>query len=106
MSQIRTLFESLQTRFKPSASADLTAVFQYQLKEGEHFHFDINNGQCTLAEGIHESPSVTMKMKFDTLEKLSNGELDGMKALMFGKLKVSGDMMLASRLPHLFPLER
>jgi putative sterol carrier protein len=32
-----------------------------------------------------------------------NGELNGMQAFMSGKLKVSGDIMLANRIPELFP---
>jgi putative sterol carrier protein len=32
-----------------------------------------------------------------------NGELNGMQAFMSGQLKVSGDIMLAQRIPELFP---
>ena len=103
MSQIRTFFETMTERFEPVAASDLEAIFQYELKEGEQYYFDIRNGECTLGEGVHESPSVTMKLKFETLKKLASGELDGMKAFMFGKLKVSGDLMLAPRMAQIFP---
>ena len=104
MSQVKTLFDDLNARFSPTAAQQLKAVFQYQLKEGESYYFEIDNGNCTLGEGIHSQPSVTLKLKFDTLKKLADGELDGMKAFMFGKLKVTGDLMLAPRMAQLFPL--
>ena len=106
MSQVRDFFENLENRFEPSAASNLNAIFQYELKEGEVFHFDIQNGECRLAEGEHPAPSITMKLKFETLSKLASGELDGMKAFMFGKLKLSGDLSLATRLVKLFPISK
>jgi putative sterol carrier protein len=35
---------------------------------------------------------------------MCKGELNGMTAFMTGKLKATGDLMLAQRLPMLFPL--
>jgi putative sterol carrier protein len=32
------------------------------------------------------------------------GETDGMQAFMSGQLTVTGDLMLATRLPELFPI--
>jgi putative sterol carrier protein len=34
---------------------------------------------------------------------MCNGELNGVSAFMNGKLKISGDMMLAQRIASLFP---
>jgi len=35
---------------------------------------------------------------------MCNGQLDGMSAFMSGKLKVTGNIMLAQRIASLFPL--
>ena len=40
------------------------------------------------------------------LLKLPEGKLDAMNAFMTGKLKVAGDMMLAVKVPTLFPVQR
>ncbi|WP_421865776.1 SCP2 sterol-binding domain-containing protein [Motiliproteus sp.] len=103
MNQIDQFFEAMVARFQPEAARGLDAVFQYRLAEGDSYFLTIRDQQCALERGEHGAPCVTLKMKFDTLQKLGRGELDGMKAFMFGKLKVSGDMALATRLAKLFP---
>lgn len=103
MSQVDQFFELMVARFQPDAAGDLDAVYQYRLAEGESYFLTIRNQCCELGRGEHGAPCVTLKMKFDTLQKLGRGELDGVKAFMFGKLKVSGDMALATRLAKLFP---
>jgi putative sterol carrier protein len=35
---------------------------------------------------------------------MAEGKLDAMKAVMTGKLKVTGDMTLAMKIPQLFPV--
>jgi len=102
MNQVKELLEDMATKFQPEAAKDLDAVFQYQLTEGDAYYLTIKNSACTLTEGKHSDPTSTMKMNFDTFQKLATGELDGMKAMMFGKLKVKGNMMLAARIPQLF----
>lgn len=102
MSDTQSFITEMVSNFKPEKAVDLDTVFQFEFKEGDNYYIEINSGECALSEGIHEDPCVTLKLKFDTLKKLYTGELDGMKAFMFGKLKVSGDMMLATRLTKLF----
>jgi putative sterol carrier protein len=41
-------------------------------------------------------------MSSETWLAVLNQELNGMQAFMSGKLKVSGDIMLAQRVPELF----
>ncbi|WP_165840047.1 SCP2 sterol-binding domain-containing protein [Motiliproteus coralliicola] len=103
MNQVDQFFEAMVARFQPQAAVDLDAVIQYRLAEGESYYLTVSDQRCVLDRGEHGAPCVTLKMKFDTLQKLGRGELDGMKAFMFGKLKVSGDMSLATRLAKLFP---
>ena len=103
MSQVDAFFEAMVARFQPTAAEGVSAVIQYELAEGERYYLDLKDQTCELGRGEHADPSVTLKMKFATLQKLGKGELDGMKAFMFGKLKVSGDMALATRLAKFFP---
>ncbi|TMC24262.1 MAG: SCP2 sterol-binding domain-containing protein, partial [Chloroflexi bacterium] len=37
---------------------------------------------------------------------ITEGKLDAMNAYMTGKLKIVGDMMLAMKVPSLFPTQR
>jgi putative sterol carrier protein len=45
-----------------------------------------------------------MTMAADTWLAIVNKELNGMQAFMSGKLKATGDIMLAQRVTQLFPL--
>jgi putative sterol carrier protein len=40
-------------------------------------------------------------MSGDTLERLKNGDLNAMMAVMSGKIKIKGDMSLAMKLQNL-----
>jgi len=102
MSQVKEFLEDMATKFKPETAKDLEAVFQYQLTEGDEYYLTIKDRTCTLTKGQHSDPTATMKLNFETFQKMANGELDGMKAMMFGKLKVKGNMMLAARIPQIF----
>ncbi|UCG67276.1 MAG: SCP2 sterol-binding domain-containing protein [Deltaproteobacteria bacterium] len=53
-------------------------------------------------EGSHESPNVTLTMSAETWLDIVNRELNGMQAFLSGKLKASGDIMLAQRIEKLF----
>ena len=45
-----------------------------------------------------EKPGVTITMKVEDFVALASGNLDPMQAFMGGKLKISGNMMLAQKL--------
>ena len=96
--------DAMVSRFNADAAGDLDAVFQYQLEGDDAYYVTIVDGQCHLSSGEHADPSATLAMDDDTLNEILSGETDGMQAFMAGRLKVSGDMMLATRLTALFPL--
>ncbi|MCW8885612.1 MAG: SCP2 sterol-binding domain-containing protein [Motiliproteus sp.] len=96
-------FEQMLNRFDPAAAGSLDVVFQYQIEDLGAYHFIVKDQNCVLGSGEHEAPSVTLKMNEETLVNILDGETDGMAAFMTGQLKATGDLMLATRLPQLFP---
>ena len=98
------LLDAMVGRFNAEAAGDLDAVFQYQLEGDDAYYVTIADGSCSLSAGEHDDPSATLSMDDETLQELLSGETDGMQAFMAGKLQVTGDMMLATRLTALFPL--
>merc|ERR1712087_146661 len=59
---------------------------------------DLKNGNgCTL-RGEGEKPDVTLTLVDADFVAMAEGKLDGMQAFMGGKLKISGNMMLAQKL--------
>lgn len=96
--------DAMVSRFDANAAGDLDVVFQYQLEGDDHYYITIQGGSCSLAAGDYDEPHATLAMDDETFAEILSGETDGMQAFMAGKLKVSGDMMLATQLTALFPL--
>ncbi|WP_225307436.1 SCP2 sterol-binding domain-containing protein [Nitrincola iocasae] len=103
MADLHAVFSAMEQRFNSSAAGDLSAVFQYQITDGEAWNVSVDNGSCKVAQGEHDDPSVTLTMDAQTLEEVMSGETDGMQAFMTGRIQADGDIMLATRLTSIFP---
>ncbi len=88
----------------PGASAGVRKTVQYKITHP--MYVVIDDGKCTVHEGLAPKADVSIAMKDDHLVALLKGELNGMTALMTGKLKIEGDMLLAQRLNTFFDRER
>lgn len=98
------IFDKLEKNFNADAAAGLDLVFQFDIEDDQTYHLVIKDGTCTLSEGAHEDPSVTLIMNSETLQGIVSGETDGMQAFMAGQLRAEGDMMLATKLGELFDM--
>ena len=105
---IAELFEQMPSVFNPAAAAGMNKTFQWNITGDEAgvWAFKINNGQGEVIPGVVEKPDVTFTISDKDWLAITEGKLDGMNAFMTGKLKVSGDMMLAMKLQNLFPTRR
>jgi len=103
---VKDVFDGMPSVFNAGAAAGLNVVFQYDVtgEGGGKWYVEVKEGTCNVAEGAHASPSVTLTMTAETWLAIVNKELNGMQAFMSGKLKASGDIMLAQRINQLFPL--
>jgi putative sterol carrier protein len=103
---VKEIFAGMPGVFKRDAAAGLNVVVQYNIEgaEGGNWYVVIKDQTCTVSEGVHSSPTLTTKMADKDWIAMCKGELNGMTAFMTGKLKATGDLMLAQRLPMLFPL--
>lgn len=99
---VKNTFEQLEKNFNPDAAAGLDLVFQFDIEDDGAYHLVIKDGTCSLVEGTHDDPSVTLIMNSETLQGIVSGETDGMQAFMAGQLRAEGDMMLATKLGELF----
>ncbi len=101
---VSSVFSGMKEQFDPSKAQGLEAVFQFIITgdDGGNWSVRVENGQCTVQEGTHSSPSVTLTMDAPTWLGIVNNQINGIQAFMSGKLKVSGDIMLAQRVPALF----
>jgi len=104
MSEAKAVFESMVSRFDADEADDMEAVFQFDLDDADSYHLSITDGKCSMDEGEHDDPTVTLSMDLDTLKEVMSGELDGMAAFMQGKIRADGDIMLATKLTQIFPM--
>ncbi|KPQ23433.1 MAG: putative sterol carrier protein [Halomonas sp. HL-48] len=98
-----TTLEKLQARFDPQAAQGMSEVFQFHFSDAGSHYLDIQDGTLGVHEGEHDDPSVSLSMSTDTLKGIMSGDINGMTAFMTGKLKATGNVMLATKLTSLFP---
>lgn len=101
---IKELFTAMPTFYNPAAAVGLTKTFQWNItgEEAGVWALKIVDGAAEVVEGGVEKPDVTMTVGDKDCIAIMDGSLDPMSAFMSGRLKVAGDMMLATRLQTMF----
>ncbi|MGH3613353.1 MAG: SCP2 sterol-binding domain-containing protein [Pseudonocardia sp.] len=101
---VNELFEHLSTRFKSDQAVGMNRTLQWNITDAEPgvWAFEIRDGHGTLVPGGVTKPDTTFTTSSATWMAIAEGRQDAMRAFMSGKLKVSGDMMLAMKVPKLF----
>lgn len=104
ISSVKEVFDKVPQAFNPDAAKGLDAVFQFDItgEGGGNWNVGVKSGAVQVQEGKAGSPTVTLTMSTDTWLGMVNKQINGMQAFMSGKLKLTGDMMLAQRIPDLF----
>lgn len=97
------IIDKLQQRFDTNAAAGMNDVFQFTFSDAEDYYLVVKDGNLEVQQGEHDDPSVTLAMSTDTLKGVMSGDINGMTAFMTGKLKATGNVMLATKLTSLFP---
>jgi len=105
LTNVKEVFTNMPEIFNSGATQGLDVAFQFDITGdgGGTWNVRVKDGTCQIQEGSHEAPTVTLTMSCETWLAIVNRELNAMQAFMGGQLKVSGDIMLAQRIPELFP---
>lgn len=88
----------------PNATAGVHKTIQYKITQP--LYVVIDDGTCIVHEGLAPKADVSIAMKDEHLVAVLRGEMNAMTALMTGKLKIEGDMLLAQRLNAFFDREK
>ncbi len=101
-------FEAMPTVFNPAAAVGMTKTLQWNVTGDQAgvWAFQIVNGEGKLIPGGVEKPDITFTVSDNDWLAITEGKLDATNAFMTGKLKIAGDMMLAMKVPTLFPTQR
>ncbi|HAA45732.1 MAG: sterol-binding domain protein [Halomonas sp. 54_146] len=97
-----TTLEKLQARFNSEAAEGMDEVFQFHFSDAGSHYLHIQDGTLDVQEGEHDDPSVSLSLTTETLKGIMSGDINGMTAFMTGKLKATGNVMLATKLASLF----
>jgi len=102
---VKAVIESLPSKLNREAAEGLDAVFQFILSgaQGGQYQLIVKDGACTVKEGTHDAPHVTLSMAGEDCVKVLDGQLSGTAMAISGRLQISGDMGLAMQLKSLFP---
>jgi putative sterol carrier protein len=66
--------------------------------DGGRWVLDCSKNPATVEEDNKTKVQTTITMSSENLVKLSKGEMNGVSAFMFGKIKVDGDLGIAVKL--------
>ena len=95
-------FLRMAERFRPVDAADLDATWVIDLEGRGPTTIHVKEGRCLVSPGAVEEPAVTVATDPETWIELAEGHVDGIRAFLEGRLRVTGDLNLALRLETLF----
>ncbi len=88
-----------------ATGVDAVIHFKFTGTEPGEWNAVIKDGKCEVAQGIpHFKPTMTLTADSADYVKIFTGELDGMQAFMQGKIKLAGDLNLATKLMQMFKI--
>lgn len=97
----REFFESIPTRVDPERLRGTTATYRFDIDGSGSWWLDINDGSVTVEESDADADCVIQASE-DVFLRVVSGAQNPMTAYMTGKIKVKGDLGLATRLQQLF----
>ena len=103
---IAEAFDTMVTLFNPTAAGSMNKTLQWNItgEEAGVYALKIANGTCELIKGGVEKPDMTLTVVDQDWLAIAEGKLNAMNAFTSGKLKLTGDMMLAMKVQQLFPV--
>lgn len=103
------VFRRMEEHFDPKKSKKIDAVVIFELTgapsgEPDRYQVIIRNNTCSTSKELTEKPTMTLTLDAVDLLKLATNNAVSMNLYIAGKLKVDGNLILATRLTGLFAI--
>ena len=98
----RELIEQLPKGFLPEVAGDAHAIFQFDISEP--CYLSISNGRCEFSLGQSPQPSLTLSANDEVMRQVLTGEINGMVAVMTGRMKTRGNLKLGQSMTSYFDM--
>jgi putative sterol carrier protein len=104
------IFGRMAEHVEPEKARGTDAVVHFKIldrpeKQGggyDHYEVVFEEGRCTASDSPEREPNVTLKLRPVDFLKLAANQASGPTLFMTGRLKLEGDVLLASRLTSFF----
>jgi putative sterol carrier protein len=92
--------KTLPARFKPEKAVGINVIAQLNITgiEGGSWTVTIKDQNLQVTEGIHPSPSLTLKMNENDFMDMMNKKISAEKAFFTGRVHFKGDIGVALKL--------
>ncbi len=90
--------------FNKKNAKDLFLIYQFRISGNEEFdgYLEIKNRTCAYHDGLHQSPTITIKSSADIWRKIARKEIAGQEALLKGLYAYEGDISCLLKMDQLF----
>jgi putative sterol carrier protein len=104
------IFGRMAAHVEPERARGTDAVVHFKILDrpeslgGGYDHYEVvfEDGKCTASDRIEREPQVTIRVGAVSFLKLAANQASGPTLFLTGKLRLEGDVMLASRLTGFF----
>ena len=103
---IDEFMQKIPSAFHPERAAGIDAVIGFHLtgEQAGDWAMTIRNQAVTIDKSAAVNPRLTLTATTKDIMDIFSGKLDGMRAFMQGKIRMSGDTGLAMKLMNLFKM--
>jgi putative sterol carrier protein len=107
---LEQIFGRMAEHVEPAKARDTDATVHFKILDRpesqgggyDHYEVSFEDGKCTASDSPKREPKVTIKVNGVNFLKLAANQASGPTLFMTGRLKLEGDVMLASRLTSFF----
>jgi putative sterol carrier protein len=106
--EVQKIFNKLPEAFIPEKAAGLKANIQVNLSgnSGGDWFLAVANDQMIVTPGVTPAPDLTLGLTTEDFVSLMKGQANPMALFMGGRIKVEGNLALATKFQSMFDRNR